>query len=521
MKHLSLLIAILLVLPAQAQPQGTLLWSFEGNDGIYATIAIPDVDGDSLPDAVGAIYYSAYPSDPRKVYCLAGQTGETLWVNRTAYGTWGNKGLTPAADFNHNGHPDILLGTTGMSVPPGRSCIAIDGLTGQNIWVYSRGDTWGWVYSVSRFVDVDSDGTDDALAGVGGTYNDRSGHAVLISGATGLPIWTFRIPFDGCQDIATLSDINSDSVPEVLAAAGGNSLDNRVFCLSGRTGTPLWQFQTSASVSDVSAISDLNGSGTPDCVSGGWDYYVRCLEGSTGALIWSSYLGSGRIVMELVPIRDVNSDGLDDVVVGSWSNQVTVLSGANGSAIWSGIVGADVWTVDTLADVTGDSIPEVVAGCLGSGNGVVKVFDGTNGVALWQYNFAERVYDVTGAPDMNGDGWPDVLVGLQDHENLADHFYCFSGRPPTATNEADIFSLRLTSSPNPTRQPMLVLNVSAPIEYRMTVFDPTGRQLAVTTGTANVGTDSVIRLPATGRGTRFVQLTLADGHRATVKLISP
>ena len=93
-----LLLAALVPVALLAQPQGRVVWSFEGNDGVYDAIAIPDVSGDSLPDVVAAMYYGAYPTDPRKLYCCSGATGDTIWVNRTAYGTWGNKGLDVSPD---------------------------------------------------------------------------------------------------------------------------------------------------------------------------------------------------------------------------------------------------------------------------------------------------------------------------------------------------------------------------------------------------------------------------------------
>jgi outer membrane protein assembly factor BamB len=131
------------------------------------------------------------------------------------------------------------------------------------------------------------------------------------------------------------------------------------------------------------------------------------------------------VVYELRRIRDINGDGIDDIVVGSWSTLVSVLSGQNGNALWSQTVGGDCWNVDTLLDITGDGIPEVVAGAVNGRN--VKVMNGVNGDVIWQYNFVDRVYDVTGAPDLDGDGYPDVLVSLQDQNSQPYQLYAFKG----------------------------------------------------------------------------------------------
>ncbi len=509
-------IAGLLAVWLHAQPQGRLLWSFEGNDGIYNAIAIPDVNGDGLPDAAAATYYGAYPSDPRKLYCCSGASGETIWVNRTAYGTWGNKGLDVSPDLNQDGYADILLGTAGGYTTAGRSVIAVSGRTGDTLWRYSRYQYWGWVYSVRTIDDIDGDSVPDALGG-SGTTTDSAGAAVLVSGRTGQPIWLRRMYDDGVGSVAPFVDVNGDQVPDVLVGAGGNSRSDSVICLCGATGATVWRTRAAGSVSDVERIADVNRSGCDDVVAGGWDYSVYCLEGSTGQIIWSTPLGTARVVMEVVPIRDVNADGIDDVVVGSWSSLVTVLSGADGSTVWNGMLASDVWCVDTLGDVTGDNVPEVVAGCLGNGNGMVKVFCGRTGQALWQYAFSERVYDVTGAPDMNGDGQPDVLVGLQDQAHEPAHLLLFDGVPPAALLDTSEPKLGLYHDRASGR---LCFEVVRPVRYRLVLYDCAGRETGI--GRSGYGPLSQeVSLAGLAGGSYFAQLRVAGEREQTLKLVVP
>jgi outer membrane protein assembly factor BamB len=497
------LLPLLLVLPAvlAAQPQGRLIWSFEANDGIYNTMAGPDVDFDSTPDVFGVIYYSATPSDPRKVYCLSGATGDTVWVNRTAYGTWGNKALDLSPDLNRDGVPDILIGTAG-------------GYTGDTLWRYTKRDSWGWVYCVRSFADIDGDSIPDVL-GAAGTATNYAGAGVLVSGRTGEPIWFFRLPADAAECVAPFDDVNGDSVPDVLLGAGGNSINDTAYCLSGVDGTRIWTHDCSDMVSDLERIPDVNSSGTADCVAGSWSDSVSCLEGSDGSVIWSTAIG--RIVMEVVPVRDLDGDGKYDVVVGSWDSRVHVLSGGDGSVLWSGDVGTDVWMVDTLADVTGDGKPEVVAGALNGRQ--VKLFDGVTGQALWYYPFGERVYDVTGAPDMDGDGKADVLVGLQDQNNETNHLFCLSGLLPLGVVEHGTGS---GNSPSIRVLPRrIVFDVPAGCRYRLAFIDVAGRQQQCFHGTG-AGRGEVPLSPAgAGSGIRFAVLALEDGRRATAKLVVP
>lgn len=503
---------------AVAQPQGRILWSFAANDGVYSSLALPDVNGDSLPDVVAAIYYGATPSDPRKVYCVSGAAGDSIWVNRTAYGTWGNKALDVSPDLNADGFTDVLLGTAGGYTTPGRSIIAISGLTGDTLWRYTRFEQWGWVYCVRSFVDVDGDSVPDVLgaAGTSSTPPGYPGAGVLVSGRTGREIWFFRLPADGAQCIAPFRDLDRDGIPEVLLGAGGNSINDTLYCLSGRPGSPVWMFGSGGSVSDCEVIRDVNGSGWDDVLCGGWSNSVYCLEGSSGVLIWTNSVG--RVVMEIVPARDLNGDGPDDVVVGSWDSSVRVLSGADGSQLWSGYLGADVWSIDTLADVTGDGRPEVVAAALNGRN--VRLFSGASGSELWFCSFAERVYDVTGAPDLNGDGRPDVIVGLQDQGNEQDHLFCLDGLPPSGIAGS-------LSAPGPVPalrlRPDGVVSVAVPagVRYRLGLFDAAGRRLLPWFTAAGSG-DVALPIAAAGLARPlFLILTLADGRTATAKFLLP
>jgi len=510
------LVPLLLIMTAAlpAQPQAQLIWSFEGNGGIYNTMAGPDVNSDFTPDVLGVVYYSDAPADSPKVYCLSGMTGDTIWVNRTAYGTWGNKALDVSPDLNGDSIPDILVGTAGGYTTSGRSVLALNGLTGDTLWRYTKRDSWGWVYCVRSFADVDGDSVADVL-GAAGTTTNYAGAGVLVSGRTGQAIWFFRLPEDAAECVAPFDDVNSDSVPDVLLGAGGNSINDTAYCLSGTDGTRIWSHDCSDMVSDIERIPDVNSSGTADCITGSWSDSVSCLEGSNGAVIWSRNIG--HYVTEVVPVRDLNDDGKHDVVVGSWDSRVHVLSGSDGSALWSADVGGDVWMVDTLADVTDDGRPDVIAGALNGRQ--VKLFDGATGQALWYYPFDERVYDVTGAPDLDGDGGADVLVGLQDQGGEPDHLFCLSGLLPTGVAGS---RTGLRGCPAIRALPCrLVLNVPDGRRYRLTFVDVAGRQQRCLRGIGTGRQELALSAAGVGPGVHFAVLTLDDGQHTTAKLVVP
>jgi outer membrane protein assembly factor BamB len=405
------------------QPQGQIIWSAQGTGGIYSAVPTYDYNNDGHPDVAAAAYYGAYPSPPIRLFLFSGFDGTPIWTRPDYQGIWGNRGLATINDITGDSIPDIIMGTPG-GIFPGRTVFAINGVTSDTLWTHPYYPDGGWVYCVRPMVDINHDGYPEVLAAVGGTTNDQRGTGECFSGHTGSSLWTFR-PEDAGECIAPHVDINNDTIPEVILAAGGNDIDNQIYCLNGRNGARIWSYNTGGSVEYVASMDDVNNNGYADVVGGGWAYKVVCCDGLTGDSIWVNNLGTGRIIMTLVPIRDINNDGIKDVVVGSWSSLVTVLSGQNGSVLWSQTVGCDCWSVDTLLDITGDGIPEVVGGGVNGRN--VKVMNGVTGEVLWYYNFVDRVYDVTGAPDLDGDGKADVLVSLQDQNSQPYQIYAFKG----------------------------------------------------------------------------------------------
>jgi outer membrane protein assembly factor BamB len=501
------------------QPQGELIWSRpDTGGGIYSSVATRDINGDGHPEVLAVPYYGSYPEPTITMYCHSGLDGAELWTQGDCQGTWGTKGLASVRDVTGDTVRDVLLGTPG-GVAPGSSVFLKSGSDGRTIWTwctYTQGPNWGWVYAVREFHDLTGDGRPEVIAAAGGNSNDRSGTAFCFNGATGETLWTFRVPDDGGQCIAAFVDLNQDTVPEVVVGAGGNGTDNHFYVLDGRTGARLWDYDMGGSVWTVARIRDVNGSGTDDVIAGSWDDNVACVEGATGQRIWD-VAPSTYVVMDVVPIRDLNADSIDDVVAGSWASSVYVLSGRDGSTIWSEPVGQDCWSVDTLTDVTGDRVPEVIVGAL---NGrTVKVFNGATHEALWSSSFQERIYDVTGAPDLDGDRVADVLVGLQDHGDEAHHLFAFKGRPGAGVYE----NPRASGAWQLTRRGP-ALNVQGPgdRDFRLAVYSADGRRSGrVFRGRIDMGRAAValseLDLAA---GCSFVRLS-AGAEQAVLKLVEP
>ena len=514
---MNLLIALLLV----CQLQGEIIWGAPADGGVYTSVPTDDINSDGVPDVLSAIYGDYYPFPPIRLFLFSGATGAQIWNRTDCQGTWGNKTLLAIEDISGDTVRDCVLGTTGVNFP-GSTVFAIDGFTSTNLWTWStsvNGPNQGRIYKVAQAPDRDDDGYPEVLAAAGGNVSDRSGTAFCFSGHTGDTLWTFRVPLDGCQCIASMGDVNDDTIPDVVIGAGGNGYDNRVFGLNGATGIELWQYDTDASVWDVIGFVDINSNGKPDCISGSINGMVYCYEGSTGTVLWQRDLGDW--VTELVAIRDINNDTVPDVVVGSWADYVHVLSGVNGNIIWSQLIGGDTWPVDTLADVTADGLPEVVAGAV---NGrIVKVMNGVSGEVLWEYSYVDRVYDVTGAPDLDGDGFADVLVSLQDQQSQPYQVYAMKGTVTGAVKEL----VSLPPADNTIRviqqHSGVILRAAIPVGQRFCtkLYDITGRLIETTPDQIAQSdiTDIEILKSSKSSGVYFVQLATENRQSQTIKIV--
>jgi outer membrane protein assembly factor BamB len=467
---------------------GEMIWSFQHIENVVCVTATEDYNGDGFPDVVAEGLNSGSGNiNPDIIWSVQPQGGPSN------SGGWGDKCLNSASDLNGDGFGDILLGTAWGS----RTVFAIDGLSGNTIWSYDTYDhpPTGWVYTVEQTNDVTGDGVDDVLAGAGSDADK----AYCFNGATGELIWQYQAE-DAVGTIASLSDINEDGFDETVFSC----LDygQYAYCISGAsqgTGQPLWMFNTNRTAYSITTIKDINDDDYRDVLVGTWldENYLYAFSGhrfGNGLIIW--YVSVGSPIMRVVTCPDLDGDGSEDILIASWNIYALALSGIDGSEIWRHYTGDDVWAIDYIDDINGDDVPEVIAGSFDFN---VYLLDGATGDQIWQFYAGAKLFTVRGIGDVNGDGFADVIAGTQMLGGSGGEVFVISGwqtEPTIVENQPHSLpeNYLITSNyPNPFNSSTIIkFNLSGEEEYKLSIYDITGRLVDRFNGIGQAGNNNVI-----------------------------
>lgn len=398
---------------------GDVLWYFEttGNTwdrDVNSVQWIGDVDGDGIGDALAAA--SNY-----QVYCLNGSaTGlaDTLWTfncrispDRSGY-VYYERGMCSSPDITGDDIEDVIVGTAGTS----RSVHALSGVDGALLWTFdthSFGGGGGDVSEVASTGDLDGDLVPDVLGAAG----DDAQRVFAVSGATGQLIWP-GTPVATFFTVRPIHDVTGDNVPDVV----GGTINGIVAGYNGATGAPIW----TASVAIGSPVYSLlpMGNANPeatiseDVVVASAYTGVYCLDGNNGGRIWTRPEEAN--VYRLAVGSDITGDAVREVYYGTMSlgaggGWVRCLDGSSGQIIWSTIAdpfgSENILCMTAIPDVTGDAISDIACGTLGDN---IVLLDGWDGVRVWATpgsGPSSPVDAISGLPDIDRSGSWEVLAG--------------------------------------------------------------------------------------------------------------
>ena len=409
----------------------------------------------------------AEPLEPRRL--LSGQffSGQGPLAGKPA--------AVVVADFNNDGHPDLLTPGSGASVQSGLGVRLGDGAGGFTFPPFATPSVTGG--RAAAVGDLNGDGKPDVVLAT------ASGASVLIGGGSGDFTQLSAVPPVGAPTALIAADLNADGRIDLIATTGKG-----VYVAAGN-GDGTFAAATvylPGSSPGAAVLGDFNADGRPDlAVTLGASNTVSVLPGTGGGGFGAPTafaVGGGPAA---IVTGDFNGDGRADLAVANrGGNSVSVLLG-DGVGGFGGATTTAVGTAPrglATADLNGDGKADLVVTASTDNTLAVLAGDGTGGFTTTAtLGTGTAPYGVVAA-DINGDGRPDVAVA--NSGEYADSVFL---------NDAG----KLTPAVAATTA------LAAPAQAGVSAdFDGDGvADLAVTnfTSTATVGTVSVLR--GNGNGT--------------------
>ena len=385
------------------------LYAVEGitqGDRLGASIAtLSDLDGDGLVELlVGAP--NRQPLDygtMGHVFVLSGADGFILrqhdgWNNGDRLG----HAVAALPDLDGDGVPDYGGGAVWAENianphgPPSPGVAAAwSGATGLPLLTVVGSGKWEcFGAALGALGDVDGDGVGDLLvtARFGGAPDGDAtvapGHVRFVSGATGATL--AQVVGDGPGDqlgwtAIALPDLNGDGLRDVAAAAWAwpsSQAIGQVLVLSGADGSTLGHFEGSVAGESfgyaLAELPDLNGDGKAELAIGApgdvsQKGHVAIVSPSTGQTLFEmdGPVTGERYGMALAPVGDRDGDGVTELAVGApWWNirtgRVLIVSPVTGKSLWNlqGQGPGDHFgeALQPVPDITGDGLDELAVG---------------------------------------------------------------------------------------------------------------------------------------------------------------
>ena len=337
---------------------GNWIWEHEIYAGdIYSQKGldtIEDVDGDGVEDIVVGATGGA-----RLIRCISGDDGSTIWTHDTH--EYGNGGwvyqVNCSYDYNGDGVTDVLATCGDDSSDSGpKRVYCLDGEDGDSIWERPLG---GPGFSVIGVEDFTGDGQPDVLAGCSNEA-ETIGYAKGINGDTGTQVWSKTTSGSSVWALEQIEDITGDGVKDVIVG----DFSGNIYGLDATDGSQEYSLSIgTAIITRFAKLNDVDYSGHPEIVPAhSTTHTTQLIDAEDGDIVWSH--GVADQPWNAARISDVSGDGIDDVLIGTLysNNYCYFLDGTDGSELESIAYGQAVDAINSIPDVVSDNSMEMVAG---------------------------------------------------------------------------------------------------------------------------------------------------------------
>jgi Bacterial Ig-like domain (group 3)/FG-GAP-like repeat/FG-GAP repeat len=316
--------------------------------GVTPTVAVADINGDGIPDAVTGNYGNGSGST---ISVFLG-TGTGSFSSQATYPAGTAPLGTAIADFNGDGIADVVVadyGGAAVSVLLGK---------GDGTFEAAMSSPAGTSPSSLAVGDLNGDGVLDVVV----TNQQTASISVLFGKGDG----TFQSPVTYASgkfpQWVAVGDFNGDGVSDLAVANFGDDTVSVYLGAGGGSFHPQVTFATQSGPQSVS-VGDFNGDGKQDLVLGNDNSNtVSVLLGNGDGSFQPQVAYATGTYPQAATVADINNDGIPDiVVVNASSNSISFLLGLGDGAFQPQITYATGSIPDSfaVADFNGDGIADL------------------------------------------------------------------------------------------------------------------------------------------------------------------
>ncbi|NRA13620.1 MAG: T9SS type A sorting domain-containing protein [Crocinitomicaceae bacterium] len=342
-------------------------------------------------------------------------------------------------DLNGDNVLDIVIGGGLDGSPENNGINAINGLDGSVLWNFPVEEE---IFGSAQLMDITGDNIDDIF--IGGRYAEF----YAIDGSTGNQIWEF-FPYSppvamdsGWFNFYTaqfVPDQNSDGIPDLLVANGGNHSapawdtlrePGMLIVLDAMTGAVLAKdtmpdgeetYCSAVVVQYGATLHIIYGSGGEN--EGGALWRVPLSELMNNDISNSVMLVQDQNLGFIAPssIADMNGDGIMDIINQAYNGTLRCFDGSNNNLMWEvQTPGTESSSAPTIGNFIGDNTPDVFnvlfKGTAPSFTDFYQIMiDGATGNIEFKDSIGSMHYGSSSAVDLDLNGRDEILMSINNH----------------------------------------------------------------------------------------------------------